>query len=155
MIIGVILALYFLTGFIFAILTRSMMLDRSIERYLAKLEYDNEHYPYANSKERKFTEKQKLEWAIKESNKYDDLDRDMITALTVLFWVFITPVFFAKRGIEYISSRKFKLFTLSKYENRLKELDQIEVLKKQALEDKKKYEAAVKLLKAEGINVGE
>lgn len=149
------IVLYFLAGTIFASVTHSLMLDRSVENQLLRLKENIATYRYSFIEEAKFSEKQRLEWAIRQAKTRDDVDLSMMAVLTFFFWVVVTPVFFTKRGVEYLASRKIKMFTLSKYETRLVELDKIDTLKAQALEDKKKYDAAVKLLKAEGINLGE
>lgn len=134
---------------------RASILDRAVEAQLLKLEGDIKLYPYSYNEKTQFTEKEKIEYAFKEAKRYDEADWQIMATLTFFFWWVVAPVFGIKRGIEWLGKKRFKIFTLSRFENRLKELDEIDLLKKKALEDKNKYEEALKLLRAEGINVGE
>lgn len=134
---------------------RASMFDYAVQEQIAKLEANIVRYPHIHDKESKFTEKEKIEYAINKAKKYDEVDWQAMAIVTFFFWWIVAPVFSIRRGIQWVAKKKFKIFTISKFENRLKELDQIDQLKKQAIEDKKKYQEALNLLKAEGIDVGE
>jgi hypothetical protein len=145
--------LYILTGTVLSTIVRASIFDRAVQTELTKLEKDIAKYPASNKKA--YTEKQRIEYAIAEARRYAEAEWLIMGVLTFFFWFIMVPIFCLKRGIEWVVKKNFKFFNISKFETRLKKLDEIESLKARALEDKKKYDAAIKLLKDEGINIGE
>jgi hypothetical protein len=153
MIIAVSVVGYFVIGIWLAGVFQNLVMDVSIQKQLNNLAEEFQRHPYLYGEYKNMTEKQRIEKALHRAKDYDEIDWQLTAALTFFFWPVTSIVF----GIRYLfhKIRSVKFGGPSKFEKRLKELTEIEDLKTQAIENKKKYRDAIKLLKAEGINVGE
>lgn len=144
---------YFLIGIWLAGVFHNKVLDVSVQKQLNELTAQFERHPQLYSNYRHMTEKQKIEKALQRAKDYDSVDMQSIAIIAFFFWPCVSIVF----GIRYLfqKTKSMRFVSPSKFEKRLQELNEIDALKAQAIEDKKKYEAALKLLKAEGVKTGE
>lgn len=150
--IALCIAGYVIVGTVLAVWTYLRVVANSIDTQLAELEDKTVIYPRSYRQLKDADEKKRLEYAIKQANEYDAGERGILSILTLFFWPCVTPVFSIYCAFRWLTSKNITVLS-GKHQKRLAALQEIEQLKAKALEDEAKFQAAVMLLKSEGIKL--